>query len=703
MPIAKMTRLLKAVSTQGPGWALVRARLALSKKLGVQEAKTPLASWEDFPLAKLVREDVPSDPAAYLEWRSRQDRLFFFDRISSSDAAAHVSPNSVAGADQILQGTFPFFSYWRQLGMPPKWSTNPLTDSETPLVHWSRIDEFTGGDIKFCWEVNRFGWAFMLARAYARSKDDKYAVGFWRLFEDWLAANPPNSGVNWVCGQETSLRGMALCFALHAFAYANASTVERKTALIRALAVHALRVDSFFDYAVSQNNNHAISEAVFLFTVGLLFPELGHAPAWKSRGKQTLERAAARQIYSDGAYIQHSANYHRMMLQELCWALQLGERNGESFSPEFRLGLVKALTFLSMLTDRSNGRAPNYGPNDGALVLPLSDCDYTDFRPVLQATAAVAQAVRLFEPGPWDEEAAWLNDFRLPPEKLSVAPARGVLDAHDGGCFTLHAPNSWLMVRSAQFKDRPSHSDQLHVDLWWRGTNLLCDSGTYSYNGEPPFLDGYASARYHNSITVDGFDPMTRISRFMWSEWAQAKAYRGAAGSNVIEAEHDGYVKRMGIRHRRAIKALDNDVWIIVDDLIGRGTHVAELHWLVADAPVALENGELTIELEPGVARMCLFGGADSTLDIVRAGKRTLGSGSASIDAARGWVSRYYGKLDPAMSVRLSTVANFPLRLITVLLLANDARVKVSDRSASIAIGSATVQLCEPGAERTFA
>ncbi len=34
------------------------------------------------------------------------------------------------------------------------------------------------------------------------------------------------------------------------------------------------------------------------------------------------------------------------------------------------------------------------------------------------------------------------------------------------------------------FKTRPAQMDQLHVDLWHKGINVLCDSGTYSYATE---------------------------------------------------------------------------------------------------------------------------------------------------------------------------------------------------------------------------
>lgn len=52
--------------------------------------------------------------------------------------------------------------------------------------------------------------------------------------------------------------------------------------------------------------------------------------------------------------------------------------------------------------------APNYGNNDGAHIFPLSECDFRDMRPAVQAAYFVATRKRLLESGPWDEELHWL-------------------------------------------------------------------------------------------------------------------------------------------------------------------------------------------------------------------------------------------------------------------------------------------------------
>ena len=127
----------------------------------------------------------------------------------------------------------------------------------------------------------RFGFVFQLVRAYWRIGDESLAEYFWQLVEDWRAHNPPQAGVNWKCGQEASLRVMAWCFGLWGFAEAAASSAERIARLAQMLAVSGQRISSNLRYALSQRNNHGISEAAGLWTLGTLFPELRQAAGWR--------------------------------------------------------------------------------------------------------------------------------------------------------------------------------------------------------------------------------------------------------------------------------------------------------------------------------------------------------------------------------------------------------------------------------------
>lgn len=696
--------LIKALAAQGPAWALTRLKIELKKRTGTLRGKTPLRSWASFNLREVLTNGVPVDPKEYLAWRQDNQMGFFFHDVS--ELAPVVGNGAVASAEEILKGRFPFFSRSREFGFPPDWQKHPETRMALPEGHWSNLNAFRNGDIKFAWELSRFSWTFHLVRAYAKSGDERYPQAFWQLFESWQQANPPYSGINWMCGQETAFRAMALCFAFYGFARSSSSTAQRISKLLIALSVHATRIEVFLEYALSQKNNHGISEATGLWTIGLLFPELKHAERFTSVGKVTIEREVRRQIYADGSYVQHSLNYHRVMLHDVGWALRLGECNGRQLASDLYRRFDCAVRFLFKVVDPESGWAPNYGANDGALVLPLSDCEYPDMRSVLQSSYFMLHRERLYSAGPWDEEMAWLNGIAAERSRATQSLALTPLDAGAGGYFSVRGNRSWLMLRGARYRDRPSHADQLHVDLWWKGENVLCDPGTYSYNAPAPFDDGFASSRFHNTVTVDARDQMTRVSRFLWGDWAQGQVQRHSRGSGgniaVVEGAHNGY-GRLGVWHRRGVLKARPDTWIIVDDLIGSTPHRFRVHWLLPDVEFEEREGcSIDFAFQSGSVKLLFASNAAVTMDIVRAGDRLVGAGSA-VDPTRGWISRFYGQKTPALSVALEGNAKFPVRIITVLVLGSSSTTSISPDVSEIALGSDRVPLTDIGGTPIFA
>ena len=261
-------------------------------------------------------------------------------------------------------GSFQFFSGdQKQIGWLPEWHRHPQTLIEWPKVHWSRLQDLGESDVKWLWETARFGLAYKIVRAYWLTGNTDYAETFWELLESWRAENPPNCGVHWMCGQECSIRVLALCFALFGLLDAPATTPERVAALLETLADHGERIEGNLSFAISQKNNHSVNEALALWTLGTLFPMLRTASRWQDKGRKLLELEARRQIYDDGSYVQHSLNYQRLILQSYAWAIRLGELSGAPFSSALIQRYGKAARFLYQLTDETSGGAPNYGSN----------------------------------------------------------------------------------------------------------------------------------------------------------------------------------------------------------------------------------------------------------------------------------------------------------------------------------------------------
>jgi asparagine synthase (glutamine-hydrolysing) len=660
---------LALIRHMGPRWIAKRVYQTTLHKSGTLKRRSPLEQWNSRPLADYLRNGISSEPVAYVRWRETGAGRFFFDELPQPDLLSSVSRRkAVVEAERLLMGQWTYFGVHPvKVGLPPDWYSNPLTGESAPADrHWADIPDFAFGDIKLVWEASRFTPVFVLVRAYAHTKDDRYAEAFWALVKDWAERNPPQCGPNWKCGQEAAFRVMAWCFGLYGFLASQQTTPERVAMLSRMIAVTAQRIEGNIGYALSQNNNHGISEAVGLFTVGTLFPEFHRAQSWRNKGRMLLESQATRQIYADGAYVQHSMNYHRVMLHDYLWALRLAERNGEPFSHQLYGQLLRSSEFLDNMTDANSGQTPNQGNNDGTLVLPLSDCDYRDFRPTLQALRYLCTRRRQFAEGLWDEMMVWL----FGPESLDapMAPTlRPSCQASHSGNYVLRGPESWAMIRCTEYRDRPAHADQLHFDLWWRGLNITLDSGTYLYNAAAPWNVAFSGTAAHNTVMIDGRDQMRRFSRFLWLDWARGSNVRhnSEGDSESWQGEHDGY-QRLNVIHRRKIERY-GDRWNVIDDILGHGNHKVSLRWLLPDLPVSTDAqcGLVRLETTQGPVIVTDTSSTAADFTLVRGGQRIAGKGSHSEDITRGWVSYTYADKEPALSLGLDVETSLPVRFET--------------------------------------
>lgn len=647
----------------GPEWLAFRVKYAAKLRTGSLRRGLPASTWAERPLASFLVNPRRALAEKYLEHRRAESPPFFFEPsqrrqyrhyFSAWDERAPINP--VAESERISRGLFRYFGHTPvQAGFPPDWHSNPFTGQRSPNGrHWSEIEDFRFGDVKVIWEPSRFAFAYTLVRAYWRTGDEEHAELFWKLVEDWMRNNQPQLGANWKCGQEVSFRVMACCFGLYGLLDADATTPERSVALAQLIAVSGERIAANLDYAVSQRNNHGVSEGVGLWTIGLLFPELSRAEEWRESGREVLEALGRELIYEDGAFAQHSLNYHRLMLHDYLWALRLGDIQGVPFSDELRAKVKKSGQFLYELQDEESGRVPCYGHNDGALILPLSNCDYQDYRPAVQAANYYFNGTRDAKEGPWDEDLLWL----FGPAALTsprTDSQRKDLRADGGGYYTMRSRHGFAFVRCPAFRDRPGQADLLHLDLWWRGQNIVVDPGTYSYNAPDPWNNQLGNTVYHNTVTADALNQMDRAAKFLWLPWATGRVrhFKHSSGGALAywEGEHDGYARlEPPVNHRRSVVRLGDEAWLVLDSLESPGVHSYRLHWLLPDLPHDWEESVRRLRLNTDEGPYFLQLGTTA--------KRARPSiKMADENSPRGWRSPYYNHLERAVSLDLEARA----------------------------------------------
>lgn len=695
--MGKLGTMLQVGRTFGMRDGMLRLEYELQRGSGLMSWRMrSVQGWDSWDLKRIAPGARAEEMRAARRDGSR--RFFFTDAQSLGPSIRKIigsegEESVLAEAGRILSGNFPFFGQLLFVcGLPPRWFQNPVTrQSVSPERPWTQM-RFASpdyGDLKFILEPSRFLFIYPLVRAYAFSGDERFPRAFWSAVENWASQSPPMAGPLWICGQECSLRILAWSFALHAFINSPSTTSERVALLVSMIAAHAWRTAQTLGYARSQRSNHLISEAVGLWTAGTLYPELREARVWQNIGAHLLREAVLDQITQDGVSQQHSFNYQRMILHQLLWTLRLAEIHRAPIHDDVRSRAEAVFEFIRPWVDETSGFAPNYGSDDGSLILPLASASYHDFRPLLQLGAAALDRAAL-NPGPWDEAALWFGATPKVAKEIKAATFSA-----DTGYFRLGDKSSWAMIRAGRYTRRPFQADQLHVDLWWQGINLARDAGTYLYNGSPPWNNGLAGTAVHNTVTIDHRDQMRRASRFLWLEWAQAsgQSYSSAnhGFADRFEGEHDGY-RNLGIKHRRTVQWLAGAGWVIVDAIEGVGEHDVRLHWLAADLAYEVSNSpfQVVFMAKQSRVRWNIFASVSGRAAIIRAGKRVWSEKGSAAEVEStdtellGWESPTYGDLRPAISLAYQTRSQLPIRLVTIIL--TDERCWLESREEQVVI-----------------
>lgn len=459
------------------------------------------------------------------------------------------------------------------------WLINPITKYKYSInKHWSEINELSKeqGDIKFVWEKSRFSYLLPIMRNDYHNSEDHSEFVFSEI-ESWIDSNPINMGPNWKCSQEISLRVFNWFFLLKYYGSSKSLTATRWRKIQNVIYWSLHHVYNNINFSrIAVRNNHAITETLFLALSEFLFPFIPETKKWSDKGRLWFEEEVDYQIYNDGSYIQHSMNYQRVVVQLLTLGISITEMYNKPFSKKVHEKAYKCLSFLYQFMQDENGYLPNYGANDGAWFFPLSDTDYRDFRPQLNSLHKLLTGKYLYTDSINKEEFAWICglDINIENSFSAVVKEKGLIEFPIGGYYIFRDNNTFSFIRCAKYKDRPSHADNLHIDVWCNGENILLDSGSYKYNTENKIVKYFKGTESHNTVMLDNNDQMLKGPRFLWLNWAQALRVKTKETSDsfVFEGEVSCF-KDIGknIIHRRCMTKKKNKLeWVIIDEIINK-------------------------------------------------------------------------------------------------------------------------------------
>ena len=546
---------------------LLRIRNALDRRGGNLRAQQ----------AELARAEAMLQTAGSFErWLERPGagRLWMPFGAAQRWARHSCSKADLAWADRVLAGRYRLLTPEPvDLGSPPAWHRDHYTGRDWPLLPAQLIplNRNDGGDIRTLWELSRSYHLIPLAKAWARTGDQRYLTAYVAQIESWLDANPIGLGANWRSPMDAAIRAANWILATQVFARARAVPAAFWARLLANLRLSARFVARNLEWHPVYRGNHYVANAVGLVYVGTFFRDDPAGASWLRRGATILRKEMGYQVGSDGVAGEASIAYHRLVTELFTYGGELCELNlSGALPPEFWHRLRAMYGFLDAYLD-SAGRAPLLGDADDGRLHQL--CARTEAEP---------REHRLGLP----------RRYFLPASRTAVSA-----EFPDGGFFVLRSPRGRCTIRCGPVgvhgAGSHDHNDQLSYELSLDGVSLITDSGTFAYTRSLVERYAFRSTAAHNAIQLAGEEQNPIRADRPWRILADRTRARRTAWSTGQEADHfEG--RHQGFAHlpsgaicfRRVSMIHAGEEWTIEDRVEGNGTE--KLVWRTHFAPGTL-------------------------------------------------------------------------------------------------------------------
>ena len=189
-----------------------------------------------------------------------------------------------------------------------------------------------GADIKVPWELARLqhlpqlAWAHRLAGSGQAgfAAPQTYRDEFKNQILDFISANPPRYGVNWMATMEVAIRAANMVLAMdqlrsNAGQFDNAFLAE----FAAAVRAHGKHIAANLEWRDGVRGNHYLANVAGLSFIAAYLPGTAETDGWLAFAVRQLVDEVARQFTPDGANFEASTNYHRLSAEMAVYATAL--------------------------------------------------------------------------------------------------------------------------------------------------------------------------------------------------------------------------------------------------------------------------------------------------------------------------------------------------------------------------------------------
>ncbi len=525
-------------------------------------------------------------------------------------------------AEGILAGRWPVFGHnFDTAPADPDWHRDIRTGIRSePKRYCFAVpyrDPAQVGTVKYVWEPSRLHHVTLLAAAYHRTGDVRFAGHAAAHLQSWWRGNPPLRGIHWLSGIEIGMRLIAFAWTRRLLGDwpGGADLFERNPDFLLQLHHHERWLATFYSRG-SSANNHLIAEAAGLFIAATAFSGTPQQARWAALAAGILEQEALTQTFPDGLNRELAFGYHGYVLALLLLAASEGEADGRPLSDDTWHAVTRMADALAAnLTQGPALLAPRQGDGDDAFALMVDAPESGPWSPLLELAATMLGArdwwpkpagrfvlARVVAPLARSRRGSDLRPAQRPNvfKEAGVTFLRRADDAISARVD--HGPQGYLATAAH------GHADALAFELSIGGQPVLIDPGTYCYQGEPEWRRYFRSTLAHNTLEIGGADQAVQAGPFLWSSqatgWVESKrGIEDGAQAELIVA-HDGY--------RRLDPKATHFRRFVLDR---HAQHLSVTDWIEAAAPAPVRlayhfHPEIDVMLDGHRARLRWAGGA---------------------------------------------------------------------------------------------
>lgn len=446
------------------------------------------------------------------------------------------------------------------------------------------------------WQLNRMGWWDELGRAYWGSGDEKWARAWAAQLRSWAAQSPApakaenGAGSMWRTIESGIRMSGAWPEAWHHFLLSPSVSDDDRALYLKLCIEHARYLSKF-----PSRGNWLTMEMAGLYTVGVVFPELKDARAWRKRAGDTLHRELKAQFLPDCAQVELSPGYHQVALSNILHIPTLARQTGHSdeLPADFvaRMESIYDFNLLLMTPDRNWPR-------------------FNDSWPV-GVPGVMEPAAELFPARP---DFAWAASKGArgaePKETSHPFPYAGYFVMRSSWAEDAN----YLVLDAGPLGYGHVHQDKLNVVMWCYGREILFDGGGGSY--ESSRYRSFATDTFgHNTILVDG-QPQRRQTRDREANISKAPVEAGWASTPRFDYARgvysDGYGKEDArlATHTRRVLFVKPDLVLIGDTLqpVDNAEHVYQARWHLLPTQTQLDQAsKIVVTNEVGKSNLAII------------------------------------------------------------------------------------------------